>query len=210
MTKSTTMKSTYYIQIISSFCLLLMLSSCSSEAELNIQDSEIDKLTIFVDEANIIAQQYEDLEGPKGSEIFGNNKSAVCGSEHVFEGPCIWAIDDIVKALGYRDIDDINKWMLDAGDILNKIRKNNKDFETDSEFINEVACLIAPEILTRSKDNTCYKDNLVALMRGALDGGKSHRTNYFNNNGLTKEEMYMLGSSFYKVWRYMIDSSKCN
>ncbi len=203
------MKLKGYLQYIALFCFILILSSCSNEAELNIQDSEIDRLTIFVEEANTIAQHYEDLKGPKGSEIFGNNKAAVCGNEHDFIGPCIWAIDDIIEEIGYRDMQEINQWMLNAGALLREIRKNNKDFESQSEFITEIACLIAPEILTRSQDNLCYKKNLEALLKGALDGGNSHTTNYYNSKKLTEDEMYVVGSSFYKVWRYMLNSSKC-
>jgi len=204
------MKMHYTTQLFFAICLGLIFSSCTNEAILNIEDSDIDRLTIFVDEANEIAQKYDDIKGPKGSEIFGNNKSAVCGSEHIYEGPCIWAIDDIVVLLGYRDIGDINQWMLDAGAVLYEVKKKNKEFENDTEFLNEVACRIAPEILTRSEDNNCYKRNLVSLLRGALDGGSSHTTNYFNNRELTNEQMYEVGSSFYKIWRYMLNASKCN
>ena len=191
------------------FGLLLSFSSCTSEAELIIEDSEIDKLTLFVDEANTIAEQYEDLTGPIGSEIFGNNKTAVCGNEHVFIGPCIWAIDDIVEALGYRDIGEINEWFIESGKILYDIRSKNKDFKTQTEFTTEVACLIAPEIQTRSQENSCYKKNLVGLLNGALNGGNSHSTNYYKSKSLTTEQMYEVGSSFYKIWRYMVNSDKC-
>ncbi len=197
------------LQLFYASCFILMFSSCSNELELNIQDLEIDRLVSFVEEANLIAQQYEGLTGPKGSEIFGNNKSAVCGNEHDFIGPCIWAIDDMIKELGYRDVGEINQWMTDTGVLLYGIKKKNEDFETQTELINEIACLVAPEILTRNQDNTCYKDNLVALLNGALNGKNNHTT---NNNGktLTKDQMYQVGSSFYKIWRYMVNSDKCN
>ena len=92
----------------------------------------------------------------------------------------------------------------------NEQKTYNKEFENDNELLNEVACRVAPEILTRTEDNNCYKRNLVSLFKGALDGGNSHATNYVNNQELSKDQLYQAGSSFYKVWRYMLNSSKCN
>ncbi len=203
------MKITHYIQLFAFASCLLLFSSCSNEAELIILDSEVDRLTAFTNEANLIAQQYEDLAGPKGSEIFGNNKSAVCGNEHVFIGPCIWAIDDIVEELGYSDIIKINQWFLETGELLHDLKKKNSEFENQTEFVTEIACLVAPEIRARSQTNSCYKTNLVALLKGALDGGRSHTANYYNNREIPKDEMYVVGSSFYKIWRYMVNSDKC-
>lgn len=203
------MKITHYIQLFAFISCLFLFSSCSNEVELNIQDSEIDRLTAFVDEANTIAQQYEELAGPKGSEIFGNNKTAVCGNEDEFIGPCVWAIDDIIEELDYTGINEINQWFLETGELLYDLKKKNSEYETQTEFITEVACLIAPEIQTRSQDNACYKANLVALLKGALDGGSSHTTKYYNNREISNEQMYEVGSSFYKIWRYMVNSDKC-
>jgi len=204
------MKNIHYLQLFALASCIFIFSSCSNEVELNIQDSDIDRLTSFVAEANSIAQQYEEISGPKGAEIFGNNKSAVCGNEHEFVGPCIWAIDDIVEELDYIDIQDINLWFLDTGELLYDLKKKNSEYGSQAEFISDVACLIAPEIQTRSKDNSCYKTNLIALLKGALDGGNSHTSNYYNSKELSKDEMYEIGSSFYKIWRYMINSAKCN
>lgn len=204
------MKLTTFNYLFATISSLLILSSCADKApELVIQDAEIDKLTVFVDEANAISQQYNELTGPKGSEIFGNNKAAVCGNEHDFIGPCIWAIDDIVEAIDFRGINEFNQWFIETGALLYDIRNKNKDFESHTEFNTEIACLIAPEIQTRSKDNDCYKSNLVALLNGALNGGISHSTNYYNNESLTKDQMYVVGSSFYKIWRYMVNMDKC-
>lgn len=206
---STTMKYNTNLLLFFTLALFLSMGSCGVEAELIIKDSEMDRLTAFVDEANRIARHYEDLQGPKGAEIFGNNKAAVCGNEHDFIGPCIWAIDDIVEALGYRDIGQINDWMLDAGGLLYEMRKVNQDFDSQSEFINEVACVVAPEIMTRSNDQSCTKTNLKALLKGALNGGSSHTTKYYHDRDLSEEEKYVIGSSFYKIWRYMVNTAKC-
>lgn len=203
------MKITKYIQLFAFVSCLIIFSSCSNEVELIILDSEVDQLTSFADEANAIAQQYQELAGPKGSEIFGNNKAAVCGNEHEFIGPCIWAIDDIVAEIGYTDISKVNQWFLETGALLYNLKKKNSEFDNQTEFITEIACLIAPEIQTRSQENSCYKTNLVALLKGALDGGSSHTVNYYNDRDLSKDQMYEVGSSFYKIWRYMVNSDKC-
>ncbi|MDF1696780.1 MAG: hypothetical protein P1U56_13145 [Saprospiraceae bacterium] len=192
------------------FTASLTFYSCTDEVEFQINDSDITYLKTFIEEADEIAQFYDELEGPKGSEIFGDYKNAVCGNEHDFIGPCIWAIDDIIEAIGYQDIERVHKWMLDAGEILIHIKKRNEGYENQAELLTEVACAIDPEILTRNADKLCYKDNLVALLSGALDGASSHSTNYVNSSSLKKEDLYLIGSSFYKVWRYMINTKNCN
>ena len=203
------MKHRTTFQLFAFFAIILTFASCSSEQELKIEDSEFDKLTAFVDQANVFAHQYDELTGPIGSEIFGNNKAAVCGNEHDFVGPCIWAIDDIVETLGYEDISEINQWMLDNGSILYELKKKNDQYESQKIFIQEIACLIAPEILTRNETSICYKSNLEALLNSALKGASSHSTNFVNNTSLKESQMYEVGSSFYKVWRYMVNMNKC-
>ena len=199
----------YYQQLFVLSFAVLFVVSCGSKAELVIGDSDVDKLVTFIDEANAIAENYENLTGPKGAEIFGDVSGAVCGEEHNVIGPCIWAIDDIVNDLGYRDISELNNWMLDYGKLLYDLQQKNPDFDTQTEFITEVACAVVPDIMTRSQERECQKDNIVGLLNGALSGAYTYGTNYMNSNKLTKEKMYEVGSTFYKVWRFMINTHNC-
>ena len=203
------MKIRYYQQFFAMALCALFVISCGSKAELIIEDSDVDKLVIFIDEANAMADKYEDLTGPKGAEIFGDVTGAVCGEEHNVIGPCIWAIDDIVIELGYRDISEINNWMLDNGKLLYDLQQKNPEFDTQNEFITEVACAVVPDIMTRNQGKDCNKDNVVSLLNGALSGAYTYGTNYMNSNKLTKEKMYEVGSTFYKVWRFMINTRNC-
>ena len=203
------MKNTITAYIFVVLTASLLICSCSKPAEFQIDESDLLYLSTFVDEANEFAEHYEELEGPKGSEIFGNYKNAVCGNEHDFVGPCIWAIDDIIEAIGYEDIEKVNTWMLDAGSVLYKIKQNNPDFEDTRELMTEVACAIDPGILTRNSDPDCYKVNVVSLLKGALDGASSHATYYVNNTTLERDQLYLIGSSFYKIWRYMVNLHNC-
>ena len=197
------MKYSFASYLFVAFSFTLMFYSCSKPVELQIGDADLIYLSNFVGEANDIAQFYEDLEGPKGSEIFGYFKDPACEQEEGYVGPCTWAIDDIVKAIGYGDIKNVNSWIQNAGKVLYKIEQSNPDFEDKKELISEVVRVIDPGISTRNSKPACYEVNVVLLLKGALDSYS------INTSALSKEQMYSNNSPFYKIWRYMTNLQNC-
>lgn len=204
------MKASNYT-IIFALAFTVILSSCSKQAEFQITDSEVQLLSTYISEANSFSSVFEEFEGPKGSEIFGNNEAAVCGYDPAdVIGPCLWAIDDLSLAFGFDNPIDVHEWTVDAGSIMYDIKKRNESELTDSEIIFEIACAADERITTREQTADCYKTNIIGLVSGTLKAGAAFGTRTANHTiNLEGEEYYAVGSSVYKLWRYMIVSRDC-
>ncbi|MGK0317507.1 MAG: hypothetical protein ACI86M_003751 [Saprospiraceae bacterium] len=185
--------------------------SCDKQLEFSITDSEVQLLSSYIEEANSFSSAFESYEGPKGTGIFGNNEAAVCGHDPAdVIGPCLWAIDDLSVAFGFDDPIDVHQWTADAGSIMYDIKKRNDDEFTLSEIIFEIACASDERIITREQTADCYKTNIIGLVSGTLKAGTAFGTRVANQSiNLEDEEYYIVGSSFYKLWRYMIARRDC-
>ncbi len=190
----------------------VIFTSCDKQPEFSITDSEIESLSAYIEEANSFSSVFETFEGPKGSEIFGNNEAAVCGHdpEDVI-GPCLWAIDDLSVAFGFDGPIDVHQWTVDAGSIMYDIKKRNDDEFSVSEIVFEIACAADKRITVRDQSATdCYKTNITSLVSGTLKAGTTFGTRIANQSiNLEGEEYYVVGSSVYKLWRYMLARRDC-
>ena len=85
--------------ILSRLTMSVIFTSCDKQAEFNITDSEVQLLSSYIEESNSFSSIFESYEGPKGTDIFGNNEAAVCAYDPAdVIGPCLWAIDDLSVA----------------------------------------------------------------------------------------------------------------
>jgi hypothetical protein len=190
----------------------ILFTSCDKQPEFSITDSEIESLSAYIEEANSFSSIFEAFDGPKGSEIFGNNAAAVCGHDPAdVIGPCLWAIDDLSAAFGFNDPVEVHQWTVDAGSIMYDIKKRNDGEFSLSEIVFEIACAADERITVRDQSNSdCYKTNITSLVSSTLKAGSTFGTRIANHSiNLEGEEYYVVGSSVYKLWRYMLARRDC-
>ncbi len=104
--------------------VVLILSSCSKQENIQLPDADFDYLKNYVDELDNVTESFLNIEGEFGTEIFGDNSAAVCGYDpNDLIGPQIRNIDRIVELLGYSNIEELHNWMVAAGKKLYDIHR---------------------------------------------------------------------------------------
>ena len=200
-----------------SLILLIGLSSCSKSNELDVSADDIQLLQAYTQEADAMIDVVSDIDG-NVSSIFTTS---------VIINPCIGNVqfvnggvadeatqllNDMVDKMGFNSALEVHNWMVDAGRVMYDIKQANlKNFDTDREIMTELACAVAPEIMTRNSENGCYKDNLVALFIGTLEAGDNYGTRIATTGTkqITEAGCSGRGSSFNKIWLYMKNSYDC-
>jgi len=201
------------------FALVLFvgLSSCSKNNELDVSSDDVQLLQNYVEEASALINVVGEIDG-NVAEIFsstltinacGNTVTFVTGGE---ASEATLLLNDMVDKMGFESAIDVHNWMVDAGRIMYDIKQDNKkDFDSDREIMSELACMVAPEIMTRNSSNACYKENLVALFVGTLEAGSNYGTITANHGkkDISEAGCSARGSSFNKIWLFMKNSHDC-
>lgn len=202
------MKNLLFLSLI----LLLGLSSCSKSNELVVSSDDVRLVKDYVDEANALIDVAGEIDG-NVSAIF--NTSAVSnesceGNTHSAEGgmdaETALLLRDIVNKMGFESSIEIHYWMVKTGKILKDITKENKkNFDSDQEIMNALACRVIPEITTRNSTGDCYKENLVTLFTRTLSFGNKYRS----TSNINEVSCSTRGSAFNKIWLFMLNNYEC-
>ena len=203
--------------LLFSLVLLIGLSGCSKNNELDISSDEVQLLQTYVEEATALINVADQIDG-NVSSIF--NSSVVinpCGGNVTFNNGSIndeatQLLNEMVDKMGFESAIAVHNWMVDAGRVMYDVKQvNKKSFDSDREIMAELACLVAPEIMTRNNTSACYKDNLVALFVGTLEAGDNYGTRIASQGikDISVEGCSARGSSFNKIWLFMKNSHDC-
>ncbi len=196
---------------------MIGFSSCSKSNELDVSSDDVQLLQTYVDEANALVDVAGEIEGNVSTIFNATLTINACGNNVQFtdggvDPEATLLLNDMIEKMGFESAIDVHNWMVEAGRIMYDIKQENKkNFDTDREMMNELACLVVPEILTRNSVSACYKDNLVALFVGTLEAGSNYGTKLATEGKKDISEIgcSARGSSFNKIWLFMKKSYDC-
>jgi hypothetical protein len=201
----------YLFSLITLICLFGFFS-CSKSNEMVIASDDSQLVRNYIDEANALINVTGEIDG-NVSAIF--NVSAVTdksceGDDQSVSGGMSeetnLLLNEMMDKMGFESTHDIHYWMVEAGKVLYAIRlENRNNFDSDRDLMLELAYIITPETITRNGTGSCYKDNLVALLLGTLSTGSKYGT----INTISEIECTSRGSSFHKIWLFMVNSYNC-
>jgi len=203
--------------LLFSLMLLVGLSSCSKSNELDVSSDDVQLLQNYVEEANTLIDVAGQVDGNVATIFSSTFIINTCGGNVTFTNGGVASeatllLNDMIDKMGFESAIEVHDWMVDAGRIMYDIKQaNKKNFDSDREIMTELACLTAPEIMTRSNSNKCYKDNLVSLFIGTLDAGSNYGTVIANQGkkDINEAGCSARGSSFNKIWLFMKNSYDC-
>ena len=88
-------------------------------------------------------------------------------------------------------------------------KQYDKEFPV-SEIVLEVVCATDERITTREQTADYFKTNIISLISSTLKAGTTFDTKIATQSiNLIDEEYYVVGISFYKLWRYIITRRDC-
>ena len=203
--------------LLSALVVLIGLSSCSKNNELDVSADEVQLLQNYVEEANALIDVAGQVDGDVATIFSSTFTINACGGNVTFTNGGVATeatllLNDMIDKMGFESALDVHNWMVDAGRVMYDIKQvNKKNFDGDREIMTELACLVAPEIMTRSNSTQCYKDNLVSLFVGTLDAGSNYGTVIANQGkkDISEAGCSARGSSFNKIWLFMKNSHDC-
>ncbi|MDF1694920.1 MAG: hypothetical protein P1U56_03775 [Saprospiraceae bacterium] len=204
---------------LSFLVLLIGFSSCSKSNELDVSSEDVQFLQNYVEEANAMVSVAGEIEG-NVSAIFNTNVTInLCGGYVQFvdynggvADEATELLNEIVDKMGFESALAVHDWMVEAGRVVYDIKQaNKKNFDTDRDMMTELACLSAPEIMTRNSSSECYKKQLIGLFIGTLTAGDNYATKFASQG---KKEIDLTncsarGSSFNKIWSFMKNTYDC-
>ena len=196
--------------------LTIGLSSCSKSNELDVTNDEVQLLQNYVEEANGLINVAGKIDGDVSILFNAPSTTHNCTEEtsttSSLDPEARELLNQMVEKMGFESALAIHSWMVDTGRAIYEIKQvNRKNFDSDREMMTELACLVAPEIMTRSNTTQCYKDNLVYLFIRTLDAGSKYGTKSANHDlkNITEAGCSARGSSFHKIWLFMKNSYDC-